>query len=563
MKELKMKRIDIVVISVLSVVYAAIAFFRLGDTVTPETAWTPQLHGEAVFDLGGHHNSVELWFYSGARHSQFFSVALSADGENFTFIQTGGEPFRYSTNSVFRWHNYALNWSVDFQYVKIVSNMWDLKLMEVAFKDSEDSQIPVQIITPDAVALIDEQHTLPDRYTFMNGTYFDEIYHPRTAYEIIHGLSLYETTHPPLGKVIISWGIRIFGMNPFGWRFMGTLAGVLMVPLMYVFAKFMFKSTLVAFFTAFLFTFDFMHFVQTRLATIDTYVVLFIIAQFYFMYKYCKTGVSEPLKKILPPLLFTGIFMGLGIASKWTGMYAGAGLAVIYCFVLVRHVKNDWRKSLKIVLWSVVFFGVVPAIIYVASYIPQFGDLGSLQAFFTAVWDNQLAMFNYHGVYVLESTHPFSSVWWEWPLMVRPIWYYSNRTPDGLSAGISAFGNPAVWWGGIAAFFYICYRYYRTRDFCALFLIVGYLAQYLPWMYVSRITFIYHYFTCVPFIVLMLGYAAYDIKDRRFGRQVICAYAAVTGVLFILFYPVLSGLPVKIDFVVDVLRWMPGWVLAV
>ena len=147
--------------------------------------------------------------------------------------------------------------------------------------------------------------------------------------------------------------------------------------------------------------------------------------------------------------------------------------------------------------------------------------------------------------------------------MVRPIWYYSNRTPDGLSAGISAFGNPAVWWGGIAAFFYICYRYYRTRDFCALFLIVGYLAQYLPWMYVSRITFIYHYFTCVPFIVLMLGYAAYDIKDRRFGRQVICAYAAVTGVLFILFYPVLSGLPVKIDFVVDVLRWMPGWVLAV
>ena len=44
----------------------------------------------------------------------------------------------------------------------------------------------------------------------------------------------YETTHPPLGKVIMMAGIEMFGMDPFGWRFMGTIFGIAMVPLMYL-----------------------------------------------------------------------------------------------------------------------------------------------------------------------------------------------------------------------------------------------------------------------------------------------------------------------------------------
>lgn len=31
-----------------------------------------------------------------------------------------------------------------------------------------------------------------------------------------------------------------------------------------------------------------------------------------------------------------GLFMGLAIASKWTGMYAGAGLALIFFWALAR-----------------------------------------------------------------------------------------------------------------------------------------------------------------------------------------------------------------------------------
>ena len=38
----------------------------------------------------------------------------------------------------------------------------------------------------------------------------------------------------------------MFGMTPFGWRFMGVLFGVLMLPLLYLFVKNLFGKTVVA-----------------------------------------------------------------------------------------------------------------------------------------------------------------------------------------------------------------------------------------------------------------------------------------------------------------------------
>ena len=63
-------------------------------------------------------------------------------------------------------------------------------------------------------------------------------------------------THPPLGKGIIALGIRLFGFNPFGWRIMGALFGIAMLPLLYVFSKHIFKRTRYAAFATVLFAAD-------------------------------------------------------------------------------------------------------------------------------------------------------------------------------------------------------------------------------------------------------------------------------------------------------------------
>ena len=148
--------------------------------------------------------------------------------------------------------------------------------------------------------------------------------------------------------------------------------------------------------------------------------------------------------------------------------------------------------------------------------------------------------------------------------MVRPIWYYSNIVSETMREGISAFGNPLVWWAGIPAFLHMLYLATKKKDRIAVFLLVGYLAQYLPWFFVTRITFIYHYFPSVAFVVLMIVHSLMQWK-KHFSEKafliLLGIYAAGAFGLFLLFYPVLAGQPIEADFVIKNLRWFDTWVL--
>ena len=232
---------------------------------------------------------------------------------------------------------------------------------------------------------------------------------------------------------------------------------------------------------------------------------------YYFMYQYSTLSFYDtPLKKTWLPLGACGVCMGLGIASKWTGVYAGIGLAMIFFYVLYRRYmeyvyakkkpkgttdgishKNILKRFLpytrKTIYFCLIFFVLVPALIYLLSYIPfrDYSDRGLVDRMI----QNQNTMFGYHST--LESTHDFSSVWYEWPVLKRPIWFHSHIVTTtllgGLREGISSFGNPAVWWTGIPAALFMAYLWARKKDRTAAFLVVGYLAQYLPWFFVSRI----------------------------------------------------------------------------
>ena len=59
-------------------------------------------------------------------------------------------------------------------------------------------------------------------------------------------------------------------------------------------------------------------------------------------------------------------------------------------------------------------------------------------------------MYHYHKT--LVATHPFQSSWWQWPVMVKPVWFYmGSDVPAGMASTIATFGNPAIWWVGIPA----------------------------------------------------------------------------------------------------------------
>ena len=68
-----------------------------------------------------------------------------------------------------------------------------------------------------------------------------------------------------------------------------------------------------------LLAFDFMHLTQTRIATIDSFATFFILLMYLFLYRYFTEGR-------LRHLAACGVTFGIGAATKWTCLYAGAGL---------------------------------------------------------------------------------------------------------------------------------------------------------------------------------------------------------------------------------------------
>lgn len=246
---LHLRKVDYLLMTAITLVYSVVAFVNLGATKAPQTAWTSTLGGETVvFDLGDV-RTFNMTYYGGICNSSF-EVSFSEDNEVWTEEQLA----IYDQGEIFRWLWYVpaeRNEEGKFdklesgyptqtaRYISVTAEKAGLVLHEIGFLDENGEPLSISSVVSyggdgeranNPALLTDEQDAVPAYPSYYNSTYFDEIYHARTAYEHQNGMRPYETTHPPLGKVLIMLGIEIFGMTPFGWRFMGTLLGCLMLP---------------------------------------------------------------------------------------------------------------------------------------------------------------------------------------------------------------------------------------------------------------------------------------------------------------------------------------------
>ncbi len=540
-------------VAIMCLIYAVIAFVNLGDTTSPQSGYRLAAGESIILDFSGKTDIYRLAVFNGAKPADSMKIEISDDGINFE------ETAEIKSLSVFAWHTADIDRNTS--YIRLSCGNFEADIKEVALFNKKETRISY---STDKTAICDEQDIAVCSVSYKNSTYFDEIYHARTAWEYTHGIKAYEWTHPPLGKLIISIGTGLFGMTPFGWRFMGTFLGIIMIWLMYLLALEVFGSKKAGVAAAFLMMFDFMHFTQTRIATIDTYAVFFIILMYLFMFKFVKENDN---RKSLIYLFWCGLFFGLGVASKWTCVYAGAGLAIIFVINIFgkwkkrNEIEEFWGNTVRIVLLCVVFFIIIPALIYWVSYIPYAFTEKEPHSVYD-IFEIQKNMFDYHSK--LEATHSFGSKWYQWPVMYKPIWYFYEEMPEkGLVLSISAFGNPAVWWVSIPATAIMLWFMLKERKFkTAGLILIGYLAQYLPWVGVTRVVFIYHYFTSVPFIILIIVYSAMNMKSYL-NPKLFTAAAAVYAVavigLFIMFYPVISGYEVSGNYIKNVLTWFSTW----
>lgn len=612
----KLDKKDFKIIGVLVIIYSILALINLGSFKNPKTYYKFTYSGEDVgFKINGDKQHIsKMRYYTGAEVGTFM-IMTSNDGYEYHNLK------EFTSDSVFSWQDVEVDG--DFQYIKFVAEDVGSYIGDVQLYDTYGKKVDVIVTDDQSKALIDELNKVPEQISYKNSMYFDEVYFARSAYEYAHGIEVMEWTHPPLGKLLMALPIFLFGMSTFTFRIMGTIAGIIMIPVIYALGKRLFKNRKWALLAGILMAFDNFHFAHTRMGTVDSFLVLFILLAALFMKDFIDLDKEAPLKEKRKYLLLSGLFIGCSIATKWTGLYAALGLAIIffthlfkqyedkrktkinytrasryalfglvtlslipiiiyyvttiiknttlatglvfwYYFIvcllaliimIIKLLKKD-RKLIKIFIACLIGFVLIPIVIYVFSYV-LFPNVYNYHNGIKGLINQIRGMYDYHST--LQATHQFESSWFQWPIMYKPVWYYVGYFGGNLKGTIVGIGNPIIWWFGIVAALYTFIRTIIKREDYNFFITAFILCTFVPYIFIDRAMFMYHYFPTLPFIMLAIVSLIKWITEKIKSNSFYIFYTLLVIIIFFVFYPVVSGMITTTEYI-DALKWLSSWI---
>ena len=405
---------------------------------------------------------------------------------------------------------------------------------------------------------------------------FDEIYYVKDAYALWHNgyesvwsdnadelfakgnfsaltLEPAYVVHPQLGKWLIGLGMEIFGPgNPFGWRFIPAVAGILTVFLLARLTMRLTHSPLLAGLAGFLLAIDGTGITESRIGLLDIFIGFFSLLSIYCLVRdrewfraRLATGLDgtyvgswAPLPLMRPWLLATGVSLGLTCSIKWSGAYllAGVGiLTVVWDLTALHRIRaRSWFLDGILHRGVLDFLHLVPValVVYVLGWWSWFmharafdrnwaathreaGELvrSWLPDSLNSLLEYHLSMYNFHTH--LEDPHPYMSKPIQWLVQWRPTSFYwpDERELAGTHCGtgkcvqaITSIGNIPVWWSAvIGLIFCVLVLALRNRDWRAWVALIGYVGLYLPWfIYQNRTIFGFYTVAFAPFVVLAL-----------------------------------------------------------
>ncbi len=405
-----------------------------------------------------------------------------------------------------------------------------------------------------------------------NMTVFDEVHFGKfnSAY-FTH--DYYFDIHPPLGKLILAgWG-KLFGFRPgfsfanigdafpdrtyMALRFLPSLAGALLPLVIYGIARQLKMSRTAALLAGFFVAVDNALLVQSRLILLDSFLLLFGFGAIWCYFRWKEKGYPY-----LPAL--AGILGGMAMSIKWTGM---SFLALI----VIMEGMNLWRSRKDLTVHraglTVASFIVLPFLVYYAAFMVHFALLtkpGPGDAFMTSAFQHgqlnswqkfvELNVQMYQSNQRLTATHPYGSLWYTWPFMQRPIYYWVSGNER-----IYLLGNPVVWWGStvalIATLTGLLLAGLKRLAQPTLIMASAWLMNMLPFIGITRVMFLYHYFIALIWAILML---AYLVDQMRQKKRIAVGLGAVALVAFVFFAPLSYGLPLS-DAAYHARVWFSSW----
>ena len=400
---------------------------------------------------------------------------------------------------------------------------------------------------------------------------FDEVYYVDGAQDLLkYGVEVTGSqpefvVHPPVGKWMIALGIKLFGDNPLGWRFMTALVGSLVIIVVALIAHRLFYSPILTALAAGLMAVDGLALVHSRTALLDNFLTFFILVASYFF--------------LIRKYWWSGLFLGLALATKWSALYFIAIFGVIALYRAFTH--HTGRDLIRPTLSRIAAFGFLPLAVYITSWWGWFAsDRG---------WDRNHSsnpissfifyhkeMLNFHTG--LAEKHPYQANPWSWMIMGRPTsFFYETPTTcgsDSCSQEVLALGTPLLWWVGAIAVavvigFAIRGIFQRSFDPAVTLITAGITAGYLPWFFFQqRTVFSFYAIIFEPFLILALVYlaklyltSARAKSDRAYltAELTLLAIFTLIAANFIYFLPLYLGQVITYD-AWHAHMWFASWI---
>ncbi len=463
-----------------------------------------------------------------------------------------------------------------------------------------------------------------------NTLVFDEVYYAKFASAFLKNEIVF-TGHPPLSTYIVAFGIWLGEKLPFGdhslknglpglfistfsYRWLNALTGSFLPLLVAAIAYQLTRRRSYALIAALLLSADGLFLVESRYALNNVYLLSFgLLGHLFLLLALRVQGVRRWVWLVL-----AGVGFGCSAAIKWNGLGFLLGALLIWAAAWVlqglrrltdravsdRPAYSDRPLQTPLPNLTQLHLGhilvcliAIPPIVYYLCWLPYMHLDHSGDTF----WTLQLKTLEYHERVGGLSAHPYCSLWFTWPLMLRPIAYF-YRVSDSLNeqslvlgpplkAGnviydVHAMGNPILWWCSTIAIILVVgllihqlwlnwtsksssteafsapassLASFNTTSWITLYIGLNWVANLLPWLSISRCAFLYHYMESFIFALLALALLVDRWLQSPVRRQMGMAVIAIVFVGFIFWMPIYLGLPLS-PLEIQLRRWFPSWI---
>ena len=418
---------------------------------------------------------------------------------------------------------------------------------------------------------------------------WDEVHFERFAASYFSG-RYYIDVHPPLGKLLLAGAARLLGVSAASLaanepapllRVLPAVAGALIIPVVYLILRELGAGRRVATLGAALLLVDNALLVESRLILTDSMLVLFgMLAVLFYLLARTRNGRSRGML-----LVASALTAGMAASIKWTGLSALGLILLAWIAEAILRRRIGW-----VLLREGLVFALVPLAIYAGSFAVHFALLDHSGP--TDKWMSTRFQSTLQGnpAYVSGARAPFlrsfvelnrtmgainaawatdtnngASPWYSWPIAKHSMGFWSTtRRGQEPERWIVLSANPIVWWGallGMLAVALAAIQRRRELEQCRvalLFLAAGYALNFLPFAFIRRPMYLYHYFFALIFsaMIAALGVGAlagwtasgdarpWSVTSRR-SALLYCGILALAVAAFAYLAPMSYGWPLS------------------